>query len=96
MRVSLHEIQEEVRAGRTMITTVKPVLVHIEVRAHPQGIACRLRILGEQGDAPLTSSHVVPDLRALCVALGIDEQEARWQSCSLEHNPNGHVPFLFF
>lgn len=96
MRVSLHEIQEEVQAGRTVIMTVKPVLVKIEARAHPQGIACRLRTLGEQGDTTLASSHVVPDLRALCVALSTDEQEARWQSCSQEKEPNGYIPFLFF
>ncbi len=96
MRVSLQEIQEEVQAGRTMITTVKPVVVNIEVRAHPQGIVCSLRILGEQGDTTLTSSHVIADLRALCVALGIDEQEACWQSCSCEPQPDGYVPFLFF
>jgi hypothetical protein len=96
MRVSLLEIQEEVRTGRAMITTVKPVFVNIEVRAHPQGIVCSLRLLGEQGDITFSSSHVVADLHALCVALGIDEQEARWQSRSCEQQPNGYVPFLLF
>lgn len=66
MRVNLLEIQEEVQAGRTVITTVKPVLVKVEARAHPQGIVCRLHILGEQGSTVLTSEHVVPNLRAVC------------------------------
>jgi hypothetical protein len=96
MRVTLHEIQEEVQAGRTVITTVKPVLVKIEARAHPQGIACHLRILSEQRSTALISEQVFPNLRALCAALSINEQESRWQASPQEQEPNGHIPFLFF
>ena len=96
MRVNLHDIREEVQAGRTVITTVKPVLLKIEARAHPHGIVCRLRILGEQGSTALASEHVVPNLHALCVALSIDEQETRWQAHPQEKEPDGYAPFLFF
>jgi hypothetical protein len=95
MRVNLHDIREEVQAGHTVITTVKPVLLKIEARAHPHGIACCLRILDEQGST-LSCEHVVPNLHALCAALGIDEQEARWQARSQDKEPGGYVPFLFF
>jgi hypothetical protein len=40
--------------------------------------------------------HIVLNLHALCVVLGIDEQEPRWQSSPQKKEPDGYVPFLFF
>src|SRR6266568_2645387 len=59
MRSNLHDIAQEVQAGRTVVTTVKPVLVKIEARAHPCGIQLRLYLLDEQGGT-IRLEHVVP------------------------------------
>lgn len=95
MRTNLDDIREEVQAGRITIITVKPVVLKVEARAHPRGIACRLQIFTEQGSM-FRSEHIVPNLHALCAALGIDEQECRWQSCPQKKEPDSYVPFLFF
>jgi hypothetical protein len=95
MRSNFHDIAQEVQAGRTVITTVKPVLLKIEARAHPHGIECCLHILGEQGST-FSSKHVVPNLHVLCAALGIDEHEVRWHVSPQGKEPGRYVPFLFF
>lgn len=95
MRANLYDMQEEVQAGRTVITTVKPVLLKIEARAHPHGIKLCLHILGEQGST-FSCEHVVANLHALCAAFGIDEHEVRWHVTAQDTEPGAYVPFLFF
>jgi len=95
MRSNLHDIAQEVQAGRTVVTTVKPVLVKIEARAHPCGIQLRLHLLDEQGGT-IRLEHVVPNLHVLCAALGIDEYEVCWHVSPQDKEPGGYVPFSSF
>ncbi len=91
----LHDILQDLQAGRTAVSTVKPCLLKIEASAHPRGIHLRLHLLGEQGSS-WRCEHIVPDLRAFCAACGIDEDAVVWHVTARNKEPRPWVPFLFF
>jgi hypothetical protein len=95
MIYSLHDVLQDLQAGRAAVATVKPALLKIEVRAHPRGIQLCLHILGEQGST-FRCEHVVSNLHALCAALGIDEHEVRWHVTAQNTEPGDYAPFLIF
>jgi hypothetical protein len=91
----LHDVLQELQAGRTVVSTVKPCLLKIEASAHPRGIHLCLQILGEQGPT-FQCEHVVPNLRAFCAACGIDENAVVWHVRAQTKEQRAYVPFLFF
>jgi len=79
MLYASREVMGEIQAGQIAIWTVKHVPLKIEAHPHRRGIHVRLSLLTDVERA-WTFERVVEDLPALCMQLGVDENEVIWQT----------------